>query len=137
MSNTHEQFHEAWSETAHRAWQIAEDHGFHEDAHEGEEYDTKKLMLVVSEVIEAFEEIRDGHEPQEVYFRHTTGEITRDQSHDEGGQPFKPEGVPIELADAVIRIMDYCLIRDIDLAAAIEIKMQYNESRPHKHGRNF
>lgn len=46
----------------------------------------------------------------------------------------KPEGVPSELADVVVRIADICGLYKIDLAAAVEEKLTYNESRPHRHG---
>lgn len=49
----------------------------------------------------------------------------------------KPEGVAVELADAVIRIADLCGHLGIDLNAAIELKMAYNEGRPYKHGKKF
>jgi NTP pyrophosphatase (non-canonical NTP hydrolase) len=43
----------------------------------------------------------------------------------------------IELADCVIRIMDFCAARGYDLGEAIAAKMNYNETRPHKHGKQF
>jgi NTP pyrophosphatase (non-canonical NTP hydrolase) len=46
----------------------------------------------------------------------------------------KPEGVPIELADCLIRILDYCGQWGIDIDMAIEEKMVYNRNRPYKHG---
>ncbi len=49
----------------------------------------------------------------------------------------KPEGVAVELADAVIRIADLCGHLGIDLEEVIEIKMAYNEGRPYKHGKKF
>ena len=49
----------------------------------------------------------------------------------------KPEGVSIELADAVIRIADLCGQMGIDLETAIILKMDYNKSRPFKHGKQF
>lgn len=49
----------------------------------------------------------------------------------------KPEGVAVELADAVIRIADPCGHLGIDLEEVIEIKMAYNEGRPYKHGKKF
>lgn len=75
------------------------------------------LLLMVSEVVEAYEEYRDWHEPNET--RVVAG---------------KPEGIPVELADVVIRIISFCSKYDINLAAAIEQKMAYNETRPHRHG---
>jgi NTP pyrophosphatase (non-canonical NTP hydrolase) len=42
--------------------------------------------------------------------------------------------VPIEIADLVIRVADFCRANGIDLAAAVRYKMAYNETRPHRHG---
>ena len=46
----------------------------------------------------------------------------------------KPEGVPHELADIVIRVADLCGELGIDLHAAVETKLAYNATRPHRHG---
>ncbi len=46
-------------------------------------------------------------------------------------------GVAIELADCVIRIMDTAEKMNIDLAAAILAKVEYNRSRPKKHGKAY
>lgn len=46
----------------------------------------------------------------------------------------KPDGVPVELADAVIRIAGFCEDHNIDLEGAIGRKMSYNRTRPYKHG---
>lgn len=43
-------------------------------------------------------------------------------------------GVEAELADAVIRIMDYAHARSLDIAGAIIAKMGYNRTRPMRHG---
>jgi len=75
------------------------------------------LMLMVSEVAEAYEEWRNHHEPNEVYVH-----------------AGKPEGIPIELADVVIRILSFCSTYDVDLQDAVLRKMAYNETRPHRHG---
>ena len=61
---------------------------------------------------------RNGRLPTEVY----TGN---------GG---KPEGIPIELADAIIRIFDYCGYAGIDIDAAITQKHEFNKTRPYRHG---
>jgi NTP pyrophosphatase (non-canonical NTP hydrolase) len=39
-----------------------------------------------------------------------------------------------ELADAIIRIADYCGYREWDLSKAIAVKMAYNQTRPFRHG---
>lgn len=46
----------------------------------------------------------------------------------------KPEGVAVELADCVIRILDYCGHAGIDIEEAIRIKHEYNKTRPYRHG---
>lgn len=46
----------------------------------------------------------------------------------------KPEGVAVELADCVIRILDYCGRAGIDIEEAIRIKHEYNKTRPYRHG---
>jgi NTP pyrophosphatase (non-canonical NTP hydrolase) len=46
----------------------------------------------------------------------------------------KPEGIAAEFADVIIRIADTCEHYGIPLEFAIEKKMEYNRTRPHKHG---
>jgi NTP pyrophosphatase (non-canonical NTP hydrolase) len=98
------------------AWQISEDHGFHENQVSID----RRLMLIIGEVSEAHEELRTGHDVDEIYYK-------------DG----KPEGVPIELADTVIRIFDFCEHYGIDLEECIQIKMGYNKTREHMHGKAF
>ena len=64
------------------------------------------------------EEYRNGHGATEIYFS------------DSG----KPEGIPTELADVIIRVLDYCGYAGIDIDAAISQKHEYNKSRPYRHG---
>lgn len=42
--------------------------------------------------------------------------------------------IECELADVIIRIMDYAAHTKLDVAGAIIAKMIYNSSRPHRHG---
>lgn len=79
------------------------------------------LMLMVSEIAEALEEFRDGHAPDEIYWV-------------EKGQTFKPEGVPIELADVVIRLLHFAAFYNINMEEAMESKLDFNEKRPYRHG---
>jgi hypothetical protein len=46
----------------------------------------------------------------------------------------KPEGAVVELADAIIRILDACVYYHVDIHAALTAKMRYNVTRPYRHG---
>ena len=46
----------------------------------------------------------------------------------------KPEGMAVEMIDCVIRIFDYLSQKGIDIDKVIQIKMDYNETRPYRHG---
>ena len=77
-----------------------------------------KLALIHSEVSEALECVRDGE---------MTGylDATKDG---------KPEGLPFELADVVVRVADLCGALGIDLDEAVTTKMAFNATRKHRHG---
>lgn len=49
----------------------------------------------------------------------------------------KPEGMAVELADCVIRIMDYYGYCGWDLESVIKAKIEYNKTRAHKHGKKY
>lgn len=77
------------------------------------------LMLIVSEVSEACEEYRvHGMDPTK--FLYSQGQ--------------KPEGIAAELADVMIRVADLAGHYRIPLEYAIEAKLKYNKTRPHRHG---
>ena len=50
------------------------------------------------------------------------------------GADGKPCGVPTELADTVIRIFEYCKRQGIDIERALLEKMEFNKTRPYRHG---
>lgn len=68
-----------------------------------------KLLLVVGEVSEAIEALRDGN----------------------------PEHEAEEVADVFIRLLDYCAWKGFDIDYEITKKHEYNKTRPHKHGKEF
>ena len=46
----------------------------------------------------------------------------------------KPEGIAVEMADCIIRILDWCGKEGIDIDKIIRLKMEYNKTRPYRHG---
>lgn len=75
----------------------------------------EKILLVHCELSEAIEEYRKGN--IQLYF-----------------DKEKPEGVFVELADAIIRILDLAGSCGVDIEHLLEIKHQYNTKRPYRHG---
>ena len=97
-----------------RAHRIAKDHGWHD----GKGTPGEAIALMHSELSEALEELR------------SSGSVAHKYINNAG----KPEGFVIELADCVIRIMDFCGKHGLDLQEAVLVKMQFNETRPFRHG---
>ena len=75
-----------------------------------------RLALITSEISEALEadrkDLMDDHLPQ--YY-----------------------GFDVELADALIRILDMCGANNVDIGKVVRDKLAYNKSRPHKHGKAY
>lgn len=74
-----------------------------------------KLALITTEVAEAIEEVRDGHLDARI----------------ENG---KPEGLPVEIVDVIIRSLDLLTALGHDAGALIRHKLDYNRTRTHRHG---
>lgn len=138
-------------ETAREKGWLVEDRTFGDD-----------IALIHSEASEALEDFRHGHPISEVFYKyHSTakaGDVEIRTSHggsrweyrengygawkpvsidelvDAGYYKAEPKGVPIELADIIIRVLHVCAARDVDIDAAVALKMKYNESRPYRHG---
>ncbi|MFA5355855.1 MAG: hypothetical protein WC301_00395 [Candidatus Omnitrophota bacterium] len=47
------------------------------------------------------------------------------------------DNIAEELADCCIRIFDYCGARGIDLDKTLRRKIEYNKTRPYRHGKKF
>lgn len=103
-------------------------------------WDAIKLALMASESIEGFEEVRNGKPVTETYYplhlpNSLVAEVGVERAEElMADQPRKPEGVPSELADIVIRAFDYAWFRDIDIMGAIFEKLEYNAKRGQRHG---
>lgn len=103
------------TELVYEAHDNAVKHGWWEG---GERSFGELIALCHSELSEALEDHRNGWKPTETYIEN-------------GG---KPCGIGTELADVLIRIFDMCGHYKIDLETAVRQKMEYNKTRPYRHG---
>ena len=80
-------------------------------------------MLFETEVAEVFEEWRDGRPMRLPYWhlRDGRGGITYTPENELAKVNPKPEGVPIEMADIFIRILDVCPMWGIDIDHMLEL----------------
>lgn len=76
----------------------------------------EQVALLHSECSEALEAYRNGEQISWT---------------DEKG---KPQGIASEYADVLVRLLHYSGLLGIDLEAEFNRKMNYNETRPYRHG---
>lgn len=106
------------NEVAKQIHENAVDHGWWDEERSFPEI----IALCHSELSEALEEYRSGR-PFEWY----ACEECENRSK-------KPEGIAVEMADCIIRILDWCGKEGIDIDRIISTKHEYNKSRPYRHG---
>jgi NTP pyrophosphatase (non-canonical NTP hydrolase) len=145
---TNDQTRAALAQLQQRIFDINESKGFHDDrpkpmrigstisgqkerAAQLAQWQGNKLMLIVSEAVEAHDEIRTGRAADETYYPEQEDGMTY------ASGPQKPEGVPSEIADVVIRCFDFAATEGFDLGQIIDEKLAYNETRPFMHGKKF
>ncbi len=117
-----------WNRLAEEMHQNAIDHGWYEHSPSM----TSVLTNIHSELSEAWEAYRD-HRPMvyypcsergmcsdELIVNQSCSWLNPDENGDCKGRSNKPEGIAIELADAVIRMLDTCGHEQLDIAAAME-----------------
>ncbi len=100
------------NELAQEIYTTAKEHGWYDKPRSFGDM----LSLCHQELSEALDEVRNG-KPM-VYL----------------GVDGKPEGTAVELCDCIIRILDYLGYEGIDIDAVMRQKMEYNKTRPYRHG---
>lgn len=109
----------------------AKAHGWWEDERSFGEL----IALCHSELSEALEEYRKGLKPNEVYAKGYPNDIMSIEEYTNTySEKAKPEGIPFELADVIIRIFDMCGRYGIDIETILKQKHEFNKTRPYKHG---
>lgn len=96
-----------------------------------------QIALVHSEASEALEHWRNGHEIAETFWtggRDGDDRLAFDTAARMIELGWKPDGVPIELADILIRVLDTMAAYGLDPDELVETKMAYNRTRPPRNG---
>lgn len=114
LSKIEEQFQNGWHFLANNARDIAVNHGFWANITENSV--GTKIALMHSELSELLEAYRHG---------------------DNYSKIIDATQVEEEIADLVIRIMDFSRYHNLNIPKAINLKMQYNKSRQYKHNKAF
>ena len=99
---------------------------------------TQRLMLVHSEVSEAFEAFRrDRYARVSDYENGYANHNSIDQKK-AGFELHIKDSFEDEIADTIIRLLAICAENNIDIEKHIRLKMEYNELRGYKYGgKNF
>ena len=109
---------------------------------------TETTMLIVTELAEAVEEERAGNaglwyndldNGEDVIAGDAWVDPASHLAYRESGSqaPLKPEGIDIELIDALIRLLDLLGSREVDVDELLKQKLAYNATRAPKHGKAY
>mgnify|MGYP000992875175 CR=1 FL=1 len=124
------------NEFSRKVHQNAVEHGWWDEPRSFPEI----VALCHSELSEALEEYRKGRPIEYTVctgcpYEATPGMncINLDRCKDADYRD-KPEGIAVEMADTIIRILDWCGKENIDIEAVLERKHEYNKTRSYRHG---
>lgn len=95
------------------------------------------LALIHSEVSEGLEALRKGNEYKNPQALRGILDHQKDDLFKVAFERNVKDSFEDELADAIIRILDLCAYKDIDIDAHVKAKLRYNSLRPYKHGKKF
>ncbi len=106
-------FASAWNEFAKKTHATHKEKGFAMPSASPVIWDGNQIALMHGELSEAHEALRKDLMDDKLTHR---------------------KGVEVELADVIIRIMNYAADRHLDVAGAVIEKAKFNEGRPFMHG---
>lgn len=127
------------NEFAHEVHENAVAHGWYDTAPSLPEV----IASIHAELSEALEEYREGNPliygtcalaAEDCKYSGMCDRVGRPDADGAVEGPCKPEGVAVELCDAVLRILDTLDYYGVDIEKTLEAKHAYNIGREYRHG---
>ncbi len=133
------------NELAKQIYENAKSKGFYDNG--GATNMGERLCQIHGEVSEALEADRNGKycdirafnerlKQFEVSYNNVLSQYKDQDFYDRFERQIK-NSFQDEMADIIIRVLDMCAFKDIDIEKHIELKMKYNSLRPVKHGKKY
>lgn len=116
---------QAVNDLAEQIFQVNEEHGFWEEGViPGDGLLIPKLLLIVSEVVEALDVFRNSYDDADI-------------DPQSGMTPMQEADFAEEVSDAIIRALDLSAGYQLDIGDVTISKIETNRHRPHRHNKRF